>query len=39
MMLDGIPIVPKGANAAKVWGQQQIGQPTTNYRLVIIKYY
>ncbi len=37
-MMDGIPIVPRGANAAPVWGTGQIGQPTTFYILKIIKY-
>ena len=36
-MRDGVhfPIVPKGANAIDVWGQEQIGNPTMNYRLII----
>lgn len=38
-MMDGIPIVPRGANAAPVWGTGQIGQPTTFYILKIIQYY
>ena len=37
-MIDGIPIVPRGANAVPVWGPGQIGQPTTIYILKIIKY-
>ncbi len=36
-MMDGIPIIPRGANADYVW-PGQVGQPTTQYRLIIIKY-
>ena len=39
MMLDHIPVVPKGQNAANVWGYNQLGQPTTNYVFIIIKMY
>jgi len=39
-MEDGcIPIIPRGSNAIPVWGPNQIGQPTTQYFLRIIKYY
>ncbi len=37
-MKDGIPIIPQGTNATKVWGHEQIGKPTTYYILKIIKY-
>jgi hypothetical protein len=37
MMLDHAPIVPFGQNAANVWGLAQVGQPTTNYTIIIIK--
>lgn len=37
MMLDHAPIVPLGQNAANVWGPAQVGQPTTNYTIIIIK--
>jgi len=37
-MTDGIPIIPRGANAVPVWGPNQVGQPTTQYYLRIIKY-
>ena len=37
MMLDHAPIVPLGQNAANVWGLAQVGQPTTNYTIIIIK--
>ena len=37
-MIDGIPIIPRGANAVPVWGPAQISQPTTRYILKIIKY-
>ena len=37
MMLDHAPIVPLGQNAANVWGLEQVGQPTTNYTIIIIK--
>jgi hypothetical protein len=37
MMLDHAPIVPFGQNAANVWGLEQVGQPTTNYTIIIIK--
>jgi len=36
-MMDGIPIIPRGANANYVW-PGQIGQSTTFYVLKIIKY-
>ncbi|MFV0501125.1 MAG: hypothetical protein ACK5MH_06000 [Bacteroidales bacterium] len=36
-MIDGIPITPRGANANYVW-PGQVGQPTTEYYLIIIKY-
>ena len=35
MMLDHAPIVPLGQNAANVWGPAQVGQPTTNYTIII----
>lgn len=36
-MMDGIPIIPRGANTNFVW-PGQVGQPTIQYRLIIIKY-
>ncbi len=36
-MMDGIPIIPRGANTNFVW-PGQVGQPTTQYRLIIIKF-
>jgi len=36
-MQDGIPVIPRGANAAQI-PQFQVGQPTTNYILQIIRY-
>jgi RHS repeat-associated protein len=33
------PIIPKGSNAIPVFGAPNIGQPTTNYNLMIIHYY
>ena len=38
-MLDYAPIVPIGKNAANVWGLSQVGYPTTDYMLIIIKLY
>lgn len=33
-----IPVIPRGNNAIPVWGQGQIGHPTTNYSFKIIHY-
>lgn len=37
-MLEGIPIIPRGINAATVFGSQNVGIPTTRYTLTITKY-
>ena len=36
-MMDGVPIIPRGANANSVW-PGQVGQPTIQYKLIIKKY-
>lgn len=36
-MMDGIPVIPRGANAARI-PQFQVGTSTTQYYLIIKKY-
>ena len=34
----GVPIIPRGYNAGKVFGVEQIGFPTNSYKFVIIRF-
>ena len=39
MMFDHPPIIPLGNNAANVWNTIPIGQPVSDYEILIIKIY